>query len=57
MLGLLAVMILKRVSESIFFQSKKFKACKIKDEKEVANSDGMQFTEDYLSISYTNSSL
>ena len=37
-LGLLTVMILKRVSESIFFQSNKFTACKVKDEKEVANS-------------------
>ena len=51
MLGLLIVMVLKRVSESIFFQSNKFTACKVKDEKEVANSDGMQSTEDYLSIS------
>ena len=40
-LDLLTVMILKRVSESIFFQSNKFTACKVKDEKEVANSDGM----------------
>ena len=31
-------MILKRVSESMFFQSKKFTACKVKDEKEVTNS-------------------
>ena len=51
MLGLLTVMLLKRVIESIFFQGNKFIACKVKDEKERANSDGMQFTEDYLSIS------
>ena len=38
MLGLLTVIILKRVSENIFFQSNKFKAYKVKDEKEVANS-------------------
>ena len=31
-------MILKRVSETIFFQSNKSTACKVKDEKEVANS-------------------
>ena len=37
-LGLVTVMILKRVSESIFFQSNKFTTYKIKDEKEVANS-------------------
>ena len=37
-LGLLTVMILKRVSESIFFQSSKSTECKVKDEKEVANS-------------------
>ena len=36
-LGLLTVIILKRVSESIFFQSNKFTACKVKDEKEVTN--------------------
>ena len=36
-LGLLTVMIFKSVIESIFFQSNKFSACKIKDEKEVAN--------------------
>ena len=41
MLGLLIVMVLKRVSESIFFQSNKFTACKVKDGKEVENSDGM----------------
>ena len=37
-LGLLTVMILKGVSESIFFQSNKFTACKVKDEKDVVNS-------------------
>ena len=31
-LGLLTVMILKKVSESIFFQSNTFRACKVKDE-------------------------
>ena len=35
--GLLTMMIMKRISESIFFQSKRFKACKLKDEKEVTN--------------------
>ena len=48
-------MILKRLSEIIFFQSKKFTACKVKDEKYgmlmACNSDSMQSTEDYLSIS------
>ena len=34
---LLTVMILKRVSESIFFQSKGFTVCKVKDDKEVTN--------------------
>ena len=39
MLSLLtAEMILKRVSESIFLQSNKVIADKVKDEKEVANS-------------------
>ena len=38
MLGLLTIIILKRVSESIFFQSNKFAADKGKDVKEVANS-------------------
>ena len=33
-LGLFTVMILKRATESIYFQSNKFTACKIKDEKE-----------------------
>ena len=36
-LRLLTVMIFKGVSESIFFQSNKFTACKIKDGKKVAN--------------------
>ena len=31
-------MILKKVSESILFQSNKFTACKVKDEKDVAIS-------------------
>ena len=35
-------MILKIVSESIFFQNNKFLACKNKDEKELANSS-MEF--------------
>ena len=35
--GLLTMMIMKRISESIFFQSKRFKACKLKDENEVTN--------------------
>ena len=34
---LLTAMILKRVSESIFFQSKRFTVCKVKDDKEVTN--------------------
>ena len=38
LLGLLTLMILKRVSESIFFQNNKFTACKVKDGKEVASS-------------------
>ena len=38
MLDLLTVMILKRVSESIFFQINIFTACKFKDKKDVANS-------------------
>ena len=38
MLGMLTVIVLKRVSESIFFQSNKFTACKVIDEKEVTNS-------------------
>ena len=36
-LGLFTVMILKRVSESIFRQRSKFTALKVKDGKEVAN--------------------
>ena len=35
---LLTVIILKRLSEIIFFQRTKFTACKIKDGKEMANS-------------------
>ena len=38
MLGLLTVMILEIVSESIFFKNNKFNAWKIQDEKIVANS-------------------
>ena len=34
--GLLTI-ILKRMSESVFFQSNKFTACKVGDETEVAN--------------------
>ena len=37
-LGLLTAMILKRVSESILFQSNKFTVREIEDGKEVANS-------------------
>ena len=37
-LGLLTVMILKKVSESIFLQSNKFTAYKVKDEKDLENS-------------------
>ena len=37
-LGLLTVMILKGVSDSIFFQSNRFTVCKVKDEKEIINS-------------------
>ena len=37
-LGLFTAMILKRVSESIYFQSNKFTTCKVKGEKEVTNS-------------------
>ena len=37
-LGLFTAMILKRVSEIIYFQSNKFTTCKVKDKKEVANS-------------------
>ena len=35
--GLLTVMILKRVNESVFFQSNKFTACRVNDGREVAN--------------------
>ena len=37
-LGLFTAMILKSVSESIYFHSNKFTTCKFKDRKEVANS-------------------
>ena len=37
-LSLPTVMILKRSNESIFFQSNKFTACMVKDEKQVANT-------------------
>ena len=51
-LGLFDAMILKRVTESIYFQSNKFTTCKVKDEKEVVNSlMVIQSTEDYPSIS------
>ena len=47
---MLTVMIVKRVSENIFFQSNKFS--KVKDEKEAVKFfDGIQSTEDYPSIS------
>ena len=36
-LGLFTVIILKRVSESNFFQSNQFTACKVKNEKEGTN--------------------
>ena len=36
-LGLHTAMVLKRVSESIFFQNNNFTACKVKDGNEVAN--------------------
>ena len=35
--GMLTVMILERVSESSFFQSKRFTTCKVRDENEVTN--------------------
>ena len=38
MLGLITVIILKKVRESIFLQSKKFTACKVRDGKEEAKS-------------------
>ena len=47
-LDLLTVMILKIVSESIFFKANKFTACKIKHDKFF---DAVQATEDYSSIS------
>ena len=37
-LGLFTVMIWKRLSDSIYFRSNKFTACKVKDDKEVAHS-------------------
>ena len=37
-LGLITVIILKRVGENIFFQSNKLTACKVRNEKEVAKS-------------------
>ena len=37
-LGLFTATILKRVNESIYFQSNKFTTCKVKAEKEAANS-------------------
>ena len=37
-LGLFTTMILKRVSESIYFQIDIFITCKVKDEKEMVNS-------------------
>ena len=37
-LGLITVIILKRVRESIFLQSNKFTACKVRDGKEEAKS-------------------
>ena len=48
MLDLLSVMILKIASESIFFKTNKFTACKIKHDKFF---DAAQSTEDYSSIS------
>ena len=38
LLGLLTVMMLKIMSESIFFQSNKLTACKVKDRKGMAKS-------------------
>ena len=37
-LGLVTAMILKKVSKSVFLQSNKFTAYKVKDEKDVENS-------------------
>ena len=42
-LGLLILMALKRIRESIFFQSNKVTACKVKNRKEVANSFSFHF--------------
>ena len=50
--GLLTVMIFKRVSESIFFQSEILTACKVKNEKEVGKftAQKMKFSiRDYFS--------
>ena len=50
--GLLTAMILKRASESIFFHSNKFTACKVKDEKIGGELfDGVQSIEEYPSTS------
>ena len=51
-LGLLTVMILEKVSESIFFRRNTFTACKDKDKKKKGGKlfDGVQPTEDYASI-------
>ena len=46
--GVLAVIILKRVSESFFFQSNKLTACKVKDGKRGDKFfDDIRSTEDY----------
>ena len=51
-LGLLIIMILKWVRESIFFQSNKFRACRVKGRKRGGKIfDGVQSAEDYSSIS------
>lgn len=42
-LGLLILMALKRIRESIFFQNNKVTACKVKNRKEVANSFSFHF--------------
>ena len=47
----LTIMILKRVSESIFFQINKITACKFKDKKGGKLFDGIQSTEYYSFIS------
>ena len=50
--ALLTVMMLKRVSENIFFQSNKVKACKVNDGRVTDKIFvGVQATEDYPSIS------